>query len=357
MDIKKLNSSGIYPTQNGLSLVQFPSFSGSVEVAIYKHNNATLGSNINGLFPYFRCDLNTLNISKIILASEFMDIIGVRIIDAINIYEEEIIFMKEGEIVSFMIKGKAFIAIIYTDLENNRLIYTNFSDPSGIFEWILDDTMFIVRNSLTEVDIFTWELKIVSTRSIKSPIEIIRKYSLTIISDPLFPESFRSLQRLFEIPDIEKYISIVQSGNIFNLTFNNIEKEDIQKFVGFLGKYVCIITDNSISFPGFLTEKTARDSKFYIPSEFEPNTEIDRMDPRWHELRMGLLEFSYGIYLLKEHQRLLEGGINELDNLNNKRIEFQKIHMNMTLNDMENILPIYLEKYNLLIQLLQYKIS
>ncbi len=104
MDIRRLYSSSIYPTNEGFHFVQFPSFAGSSEVTIYEHNGTILSSGLLELSPYFRCDLSTHNIGKVILASTFMNIIGVRIIDTVDIYDEKLLFMKEGELFSFVVK-------------------------------------------------------------------------------------------------------------------------------------------------------------------------------------------------------------------------------------------------------------
>ena len=116
MDLNHYFSSVIIPRNSDTYFVQFPSFTGYSELVIYRHDSINISCGEDELMPIFRSDGIVHDIHRVILATRVFGHIALRIINTDTIYDEEIIFMEEGEIFSFELMGGYYFSIIYTDL-------------------------------------------------------------------------------------------------------------------------------------------------------------------------------------------------------------------------------------------------
>lgn len=86
---------------------------------------------------------------------------------------------------------------------------------------------------------------------------------------------------------------------------SSLGKREFRKLIGFLGSYTCILPDELSGFIEFSRLSSVQDGQFEMPTSFETSEYISLIDPRWHSLRLGLLEMTYIASVLEESQRSL----------------------------------------------------
>lgn len=346
--------SAMIPANQNVCDVTFPNFSWHSQVVLYRHDTVTRDYNSTEISPYFRGKDFIHNVHKIVLASSFFGYIGVRIINTDNLWEEKLFLIKEGDIFTFQLVQEFFYALAYVSIDGERKIHTNMK--SDIFSYELIEDTFYVKNTLLDTVVFFKEIPPTTKReTIKNIDNTIGLYNVSLIEDPIIGGNIDFITNLIKFWEVDiKYCFLY---GVFSLEMKNCNAWDIFRFIGFLGKYVCILHASEPWFPWYLTKKEATDSIFKLPESFSVSKDVTLFDPRWQELRMWLLELTYMWYNLESHIHYLEKGIQEINHLEESMIEFQKIHMNITLDDARKIYPLYVKQKDLLIKFIKDSIS
>lgn len=350
-----IDYSSIVPLEHGVK-VQFPSFSWYCERVIYFQNNSlvSLPQSRQGVFESFRCSDLHHDIGRIILVSSFFWYIGVRMLLTESVYNEDLYLLRDWEIFSFLVMGKVYFAFIYTDISDKQQIITNFKND-GFIRWRLHANQFSLFNTLTETVVFNKQLSSPGeAHQFKS--SAIAPYSLCVVEDPFYPYAKNFLDQLSNLLHSNNIMHSISAWDMHFFTFS-APLPEIHRLAGFLGKYVCILPEKTIELTEYLSREEAIDGKFILHETFTPSDTIEFLDPRWNDFRMGLLEFSYMEYTLREHIQNLMRGIESIDNLQDSRVLFQKTRLNMTLESAKKVYPLYKNQKELLIQLLKQKLS
>lgn len=353
MDISTFISSSIIPQQNDTCLISFPSFSWFCETALYQ-NKLTISNSYwkKELFPHFRTTDFNHDVHIAVFASNFFWYVGVRIIDTNSIYQEKLFLIEEGEIFSFFLKGDSYFAFIYTNFDWEKCIYTNLQSDT-IFFWKFENNIFSVFNSLTEIVVFEKKIPLGNKKFISSKKEVLDTYTLWCMEDP-FSEEFNIF---LEICIQKFWLTHTQKWVFHFLNFKNITISEIYLFIGFMGKYNCIISDDLLWLSWYITLEKAWDNSFNLPETFISSENIEFLDPRWEKFRTGLLEISYMEYLLSIHIELLKWGMESIEKLQNEQIVFQHKRLELTLFDAEILYTKYQKQKQFLINILKQKIS
>lgn len=355
MDLNHYFSSVIIPRNSDTNFVQFPSFTGYSELVIYRHRDISISSGVSELMPIFRADGIVHDIHLVILATRVLGCIAVRIINTDTIYDEEVIFIEEWEIFSFELMGGYYFALVYTDLSWEQRITTNI--PSDIpFKCSVNHGAFSIRNTLLDSIVFDREC---STMRVIAPEGIIHYISpeqyFLYIPDPLFTENQGSILSFLRW---SKDILLEDTGiGILKISWSTLGKREFKKLIGFLGSYTCILPDELSGFIEFSRLSSVRDGNFEMPTTFETSEYISLIDPRWHMMRLGLLEMSYIASTLEESQRNIVRWIEDIDTLGDSHILLQRDRLMITSANIDEILPRYQSQRQLLIELLRNKIS
>lgn len=356
MDISIYCTSSITPTNHDLCIVAFPSFSGQTEIAICKHDETNISYGENALFPCLEFKDMESSLHKTIFASRIFGYIGVRIIDTDNIYQEKLFLIQEWRFFTFELIGKVYFAFIYRDTAWLTQIYTDCTHE--MFSYIIEGNTFYVKNTLLESVVFFKEIIFQNPKIIITSEEDPKDFTCYIWEDPISPWMIDFLDTLTHLANLEKYIHYKKISEwLYLLKIKGVHSDEIRKFIGFLGLYSCILPEAIPWLSWYLSLEDAGNSTFHLGEKFDVKTWIEYYDPRWHELRIWLLELTYYSHLLKVHIGYLESGIDAIESLGDERIEFQKIHMNMTLADAKKIYPQYKQEHSLLIQLIKNIIS
>ncbi len=357
MDIESLISSSIIVKSDGFCHVEFPSFSGWCEIVLYNTHEwrKTIGK--NELSPHFRCDDFIHDTGKIVLISQIVNSIALRIIDTKEIYSESLFLINEWEIFSFILQEKTYFVFVYTDINDQKNIFTDYAKDQ-FFDWKWEKNIFSITNTLTEIVIFQKEIYTMDKKRYPfSSTPLIENYSMYYISDPFLQDSEKFPTQFFTIPRLHNNTTIVQDKNIRRITFHSLSEEEIKSIIWFFGRYTCILFDHSLQLSGFLSISEAMDLSVDLPGSFHESEDIHLLDPRWHRMRIWFLEISYQEFLLREAKKNLIGWIESIESLQENRILFQKIQLNMTLENIEKIYPVLQKQKEILTKLIQQKIS
>ena len=355
MDINQYLSSSIIPRSDDLSFVQFPSFTGYSEVVIYRHRDISISYWMLELFPTFRCDEVFLDIHRVILVSQILWHVGVRIIDTDTIYDEELFLIESGEIFSFELMGKGYFAFIYRDTRGDEMFYAN-TPKNGIFEVKINHGIFTVENTLTGTSIFQKEYSFMRKKQYRNELaERNTLYTCTFIPDPLFPETTEFLERVSEVYPENIILTHFPENIIIEMRW--LDEGERKKLIGFLGTYTCILPDKSTGYMWYLRESEVIDGNFELPKTFEESEWVSVIDPRWHQMRLWLLEISYLASLIVRSESELEKWIWDIDTLWNAHILLQRKRLESKLENIRALGPHYLAQKEVLISLLKNKIT
>ncbi len=352
MDINTLIPSAIIPQKDDTCSILFPSFSWFCETVLYRNTNNRLQSyGQKELSPFFRTNDFLHDTDIVIIASNFFGYIAVRMIDIKSIYQERLFLIEEGEIFSFFLKWESYFAFIYTDIDGKKYIETNLKNDT-IFSYIFENNVFSVVNSLTEMIVFEKKIPIVGKKIIQSNWEIVDTYTFCVMEDPFSEEPRRFLEKCIRVlPMYED-----QQWWFYLLSFERVSILELSRFIGFLGKYSCILPDIPLWIPGYITTGEAWDNIFSLPETFSTSNKIEYLDPRWDRFRKGILELTYMEYLLGEHIKLLKWWMESIGNLQNEHVLFQYKRLELTLYDAELLYPKYRSQKQILLKLLRNKI-
>lgn len=355
MDISQYCSSSITPTNSGLCFVQFPSFCWQCEIALCKHDTTNISYGQDHLFPDFQCDNLDPKVHKVILASRVFWYIWVRIIDTDNMGQEHLFLMIEGRIFTFELIGKVYFSLIYRDMDWEIRFFCDIPQDS-FFTWEIIEDTFYIKNTMLDSIVYMKGFSFQYPKILSPERDITQEeYTFYIIEDPISPGISAFLKA---IANTWKHIHYQEVSEwIFSVKTKYVWEWERNTFIGFLGKYCTILPVETNWLPWYLLLADAEDSHFHLPKKFESKTGIEYFDPQWHELRIWLLELTLYEYLLRQHIVYLETWIIEIQKLDDERIQFQEIHMNMTLQDAKKIYPQYLIQYRLLLSLLKNIIS
>ncbi len=355
MDINQYLSSSIIPRSDDLSFVQFPSFTGYSEVVNYKHRSISLSYWVQELFPAFRCDEVFLDIHRVILVSRILWHVGVRIIDTDTIYDEELFLIESGEIFSFELMGNGYFAFIYRDIWGDEMLSTN-TPKNGIFEAKIHHGIFTVENTLTGTPIFQKEYSLMRKKQYRKDLaERNTFYTCTFVPDPLFPQTREFLEWVSQI--YPENIILTHSPENIMIEMRWLDEVERKKLIGFLGTYTCILPDISTEYMGYLRESEVIDGRFELPPTFEESEWVSLIDPRWHQIRLWLLEISYLASLIVRSEWELEKWIWAIDTLWNPHILLQRKRLESKLENIRKLAPHYLAQKEVLISLLKNKIT
>lgn len=357
MDIESFISSSIILRSDGFCYVEFPSFSGWCETILYNTHWWRKNIGNNELSPHFRCDDFIHDTSKIILASRIFDCIALRIIDRKEIYSESLFLIHEWEVFSFILKEKTYFVFIYTDINYEKSIFTDY-EKDEFFTWRWENNIFSIINTLTEIVIFEKKISIMNKKYAQFlPTSLIENYSICLISDPFLENTERFLTQFFSIPKLQKNTTITQNEDIRLITFHSLSEEELKSIIWFFGRYTCILFENPLWLSGFLSTLEATDLSFHLPENFHESEDINLLDPRWHKMRIWILEIYYQEFLLREARKNLMEWVESIESLQENRILFQKIRLNITLENIERIYPVLQKQKDILTKLIQQKIS
>ena len=353
MDISSFISSAIIPKPDDTSQVLFPSFSWFCETVMYWGESRNLKNYWKKeLFPHFRTSGIKHNIPITIFASSFFWYVGVRVINTAIVYQEKLFLIEEWEFFSLELMGKWYFVFIYTNFDWKKNIYTNLQD-NAIFIWKFENDTFSVINSLTELTVFEKNISYGDKKLIYPKWEIIDKYTLWCMKDYFSQEFNIFIENCIKILNLQ----YLKKWPFYVLTFTDVSNIDISRLIGFLGKYNCILHDDSLWIDWYLTIEKAWDNNFELPNTFQWSDSMDIFDPRWELFRTGLLEISYMEYILTIHIELLKWWMESIDNLKNEQILFQYKRLELTLSDAEILYTRYQKQKLLLTNLLKQKIS
>ena len=163
---------------------------------------------------------------------------------------------------------------------------------------------FSIRNTLLDSLVFERDY---TSMMMDTPDTIALETSIDqyiyYIPDPLFPKNqdlIISFLRGYQNMRIENI-----TPDMMKIDGSTLGKREFRKLIGFLGSYTCILPDELSGFIEFSRLSSVQDGQFEMPTSFETSEYISLIDPRWHSLRLGLLEMTYIASVLEESQRSL----------------------------------------------------